>query len=92
MMDSRENKCSGQTFLTQRLQDVEDGAESRLKGLDNAVVPVLRALRDQASNVGREEVIVVAEVEPLGIPFGVVRRQPNLDVLSRFLCLAGLLH
>ena len=92
MVDRRENERGGQTFLAQRLHDVVDGAEPRLKGLDDVVVPVLRALRDQAPGVGREEVVVVMEVEPLGIPLGVVRRQPNRDVLSRLLRLACLLH
>ena len=92
MVDRRENERGGQTFLAQRLHDVVDGAEPRLKGLDDVVVPVLRALRDQAPGVGREEVVVVMEVEPWGIPLGVVRRQPNRDVLSRLLRLACLLH
>lgn len=48
--------------------------------------------RDQAPDVGREEVIVVLQVEPLGVPPGVVRRQPHRDVLSRLLRLADLEH
>ena len=92
MMDHRENKRSGQTILAQRLHGVEDGVESRLKVLDDTVVLVVRALRDQAPGVGREEVVVVAEVEPQGIPLGMVRRQPNRDIFSRLLRLACLLH
>jgi len=44
MVDRRENKRGGQTFLVQRLRGVEEGAELRLKGLDDAVAPVLWAL------------------------------------------------
>ena len=92
MVDSRENECGGQTFLAQRLQGVEDGAEPQLEGLDNAVVLVVRTLRDQMPRVVREEVIVVSKVEPLGVPLGVVQRQPDWDVLSRLHRLACLLH
>ena len=82
----------GQTFLAQRLQGIEEGAESGLKGLDDAIIPVLWTLRDQPPGIGGEKVVVVAEVEPLGVPLGVVRRQPNQHVLSRLLRLACLLH
>ena len=44
MVDRRENERGGQTFLVQRLRGVEEGAELRLKGLDDAVAPVLWAL------------------------------------------------
>ena len=36
--------------------------------LDDAVCPVLRALRDQVAGVGRKETIVVPQLEPLGVP------------------------
>jgi len=88
MVDRRENEHGGQTFLAQRLQGVKEGAESGLKGLYDAIIPVLQALRDQPPNIGREKVVVVVEVEPLGVPLGVVGRQPNRDVLSRLLRLA----
>ena len=60
--------------------------------LDNAVRPVVRALRDQAPGVGREEVVVILQIKPLGVPSGMVRRQPHRDVLTRHLRLAGLEH
>jgi len=91
MVDRREDECSGQTFLVWLLQSVVEGAEPSLEGLDNTVLPVLRALRDQTIGVGGEEVVVVAEIEPLRIPLGLVGRQPNGDVLSRLFCLAHLL-
>jgi len=90
MVDRRENKCGGQT-LAQLLQSVEKGAKPGLESLDDAVVPVLRALRDQPPGVGGEEVVVIAEIEPLRIPLGVVGCQPNVDVLSRLLRVAHLL-
>jgi len=33
-------------------------------GLDDTIPPVVRALRDQASGVGGEEVVVILQVEP----------------------------
>ena len=81
-----------QSLLTQLLQGIEDGVEPRLVGLDNTVPPVVRALRDQAPGVGKKEVVVVPQVQPLGVPPGVVRRQPHRDVLMRFLHLASLQH
>ena len=60
MVSSRKDKRSSQTFLAQLLQGVEDGAEPRLEGLDDAVVPVVRTLRDQAPGVVGEEVVVVS--------------------------------
>ena len=39
-----------------------------------------------------EKVVVVAEVEPLGVPLGMIGRQPNGDVLPRLLRLARLMH
>jgi len=62
MVDGREDERSGQAFLTKFLQGVEDGTEPRLEGLDDAIVPVVRTLRDQAPGVVREEVIVVSQV------------------------------
>ena len=91
MVDRREDERGGKTFLAQLLQSVEEGAEPRLESLDDAVVLVLRVLRDQPSGVGGEEVIVVVEVEPLRVLLGVVGRQPNGDVLSRLLRVARLL-
>jgi hypothetical protein len=41
--------------------------------------------------IGGEEVVVVMKVAPLGVPLGVVRRQPNRDVFPR-LRLTRLLH
>jgi len=61
-------------------------------GLDDTIPPVVRTLRDQAPGVGGEEVVVVPQVEPLGVPPGMVRRQPHRDVLSRLLRLVGLQH
>jgi len=52
MMDSREDESGGQDFHAQLLQGVEKGVELRLVILDDAVRPVLRALRDQATGVG----------------------------------------
>ena len=48
-------------------------------------------LRDQPPGVGEEEVVIVAEIEPLGVPLGVVGRQPSGDVLSRLFYPARLL-
>jgi hypothetical protein len=44
MVDRRENECGGQTFLAQRLHGVEEGAKSRLEGLNDAIILVLQAL------------------------------------------------
>jgi hypothetical protein len=53
--------------------------------LDHAILPIVGALLDKTPGVGREEAIVVADVEPLGISVGVIRRQPNGDVFSRLI-------
>ena len=44
MVDHRENERGGQTFLAQRLPGVEEGAEPGLKGLDDTIILVIRAL------------------------------------------------
>ena len=88
MVDGREDKRSGQAVLTKFLQGVEDGTEPRLEGLDDAIVPVVRTLRDQAPGVVGEEVVVVPQVEPLGVLPSMVRRKPDRDVLSRLLALS----
>ena len=59
MVDDREDKRRGQAVLMKFLQGVEDGTESRLEGLDDAIVLVVRTLRDQASGVVGEEVVVI---------------------------------
>ena len=64
MVDGRENERNGQASLTKFLQGVEDGTDSssgtpRLKGLDDAIVPMVWTLRDQAPGVVGEEVVVV---------------------------------
>ena len=46
MVDCRENECNGQTLLTQSPQSVEKGAKLGLESLDDAVVPIVRALCD----------------------------------------------
>ena len=92
MVDRQENERGSQTFLVQRLQGVEEGADPGLEGLDDAIIPVLRALRDQPPGIGGEKVVIVAEVEALGVPLGMVGRQPNGDVLPRLLRLDRLLH
>jgi hypothetical protein len=46
MMDGREDKGGGQTFLAKLLQGVEERVESRLMSLDDAVSPVRWALQD----------------------------------------------
>ena len=74
MVDGREDERSGQVVLTKFLQGVEDRMEPQLEGLDDAVVLVVRTLRDQALGVVEEEVVVVPQVEPLGVPPGVARR------------------
>ena len=73
MMDGREDEGGGQTFLAKLLQGVEERVEPRLVDLDDAIRPVLRALRNQAAGVSREKTVVVPQVEPLGVPSGVVR-------------------
>ena len=60
MVDGREDERSGQAFLTNLLQGVEDGTELRLEGLDDAIVLVVWTLLDQAPGVVGEEVIVVS--------------------------------
>jgi len=72
MVDHRENEHGGQIFLAQLLQSVEEGAEPGLENLDDTIIPVLWALRDQPPGVGGEGVVVVAEVELLRVPLGVV--------------------
>jgi len=59
MMYGRKDERGHQALLTQLLQGVENGVEPRLVSLDNAVPPVVRALRDQAPGVGGEEVVGV---------------------------------
>ena len=73
MMDGREDESGGQALQAQLLQGVEEGVEPRLVDLDDAVCPVLRALRDQTAGVGGEKTVVVPQVEPLGVPSSVVR-------------------
>ena len=92
MMYGGKDERSGQAFPAKFLQGVEDRVEPWLEGLDDTVVPVFRALRDQAPGVVGEEVVVVLQAEPLGIPPDMVRRQPHRDVLSGHLRLAGLEH
>jgi len=91
-MNGRKNESSCQAFLAQLLQGVKEGVDPRLVGLDDAILPVIRMLRDQTPGIGREEVIVVPQVEPLGVPPDMVRRQSHWDVLARLLRLAGLQH
>jgi hypothetical protein len=54
------------------LQGLEKGAEPSLVDLDDAIIPVLRALLDQPTGVGGEEAIVIVKVEPLRVPLGIV--------------------
>ena len=58
-MDGREDEGGGQALQAQLLHGVEEGVELRLVLLDDAVCPVVRALRDQMPSVSREETIVV---------------------------------
>ena len=92
MMDGREDEGGGQTFLAKLLQGVEERVEPRLMSLDDAVRPVRWTLQDQTARVRRQEVVVVPQVEPLGVPAGVVGRQPYRDVLPRPVRLPRLLH
>jgi len=72
-MDVREDESGGQALQAQLLQGIEKGVEPRLVLLDDVVCPVVRALRNQTTSVSREETIVVPQVEPLGVPSGVIR-------------------
>ena len=72
-MDGREDESGGQALQAQLLHGVEEGVKPRLVLLDDAVCPVVRALRNQTTGVSREETVVVPQVEPLGVPSGVVR-------------------
>ena len=45
-MDGREDESGGQALLAQLLHGVEEGVEPRLVLLDDAVCPVVRALRN----------------------------------------------
>ena len=74
MMDGREDKSGGQTLLVKLLQGVEEGVEPRLMSLDDAVCPVRWTLHDQTARVGRQEVVVVPKVKPLGVLACVVGR------------------
>ena len=60
-------------------------------GLDDNVIPIVGVLLDQPPSVGREEAIVVAQVEPLRVPLGMFRRQPIGNVLSRLVRMPHLL-
>jgi len=44
MMDGREDESGGQALQAQLLRGVEEGVESRLMLLDDAVRPVVRTL------------------------------------------------
>ena len=70
-MDGREDESGDQAFHAQLLQGIKEGVEPRLMNLDDAVCLVLQALRDQATVVGREEIVVIPQVEPLGVPSSV---------------------
>ena len=52
-MDGREDERGGQALQAQLLQGVEEGVEPRLVFLDDAVRPVVRALRNQTTGVSR---------------------------------------
>jgi len=54
------------------LQGIEERAQPRLVALDDSIFPILRTLPDEPSGVGGEEAVVVAEVEPLGVPLGMI--------------------
>ena len=60
--------------------------------LDDAIRPVVWALRGQTARVGGEETVVVSQIEPLGVPPSMVRRQPHRDVLARPFRLLHLQH
>jgi len=72
-MDGREDDSGGQAIQAQLLQGVEEVVEPRLVFLDDAVCPVVRALRNQTACVSGEKTVVVPQVEPLGVSSGVVR-------------------
>ena len=91
MVDHRENECGGQTLLTQSPQSIKKGAKPGLESLDDAIVPIVRMLRDQPPGVGGEEAIIIAEIKPLRVPLGMIGRQPSGDVLSRLFHVAHLL-
>jgi hypothetical protein len=40
--------------------------------LDDAVIPIVGALIDQPPSVGEEEAVIIAEIEPLRVPLGMV--------------------
>jgi len=83
MVDRRENECGSQALLTQSLQSVKKGAKLGPESLDDAVVPIVQALRDQPPGVDGEEAVIVAEIKPLRVPLGMVGRQPSGDVPLR---------
>jgi hypothetical protein len=72
MVDRRENECGGQALLMQSLQSVKKGAKLGLESLDDVVVPIVRALRDQPPGVDGEEAVIIAEIKPLRVPLGMV--------------------
>ena len=72
-MDGREDEGGGQALQAQLLQGVEEGVELRLVILDDAICPIVRVFRNEAAVVSGEKTVVVPQVEPLGVPSGVVR-------------------
>ena len=72
-MDGREDESGGQALQAQLLQGVEEGVEPQLVFSDDAVCLVVRALCNQTACVSEEKTVDVPQVEPLGVPSGVVR-------------------
>ena len=59
--------------------------------LDDAVLPIFRALLDNSPGVCGEEYVVVVEVKLLRIPLGMIQLQPSRNVFSRLVCVPCLL-
>jgi len=74
MVDHREDEGSSQAFLVQTPQSVEKGAKPGLESLDDAVVLVVRVLRDQPPGVGGEEIVIIVEIKPQRVPLGMIGR------------------
>ena len=51
--------------------------------LDHPILPAVGAFLDDPPGIGVEEAIIITEVEPLGIPLGMIRHQPTMGMYSQ---------
>ena len=74
MVDRREDEGGSQARLAQMSQSLKERAEPSLVSLGDVVIPIVGALLDQPPSVGGEKTVIVAEIEPLRVPLGMVGR------------------